>query len=61
MSCRDGYTLNNDSCIIITDNCDSYSSTNGLCIRCKPKYHLGLGRKCLALTLSICIAPLSTG
>lgn len=60
-SCRDGYTLTNDSCIIVTDNCDSYSSRNGLCIRCKPKFHLGPGRKCQAMTSSICVLTLLTG
>lgn len=60
-SCREGYTLLNDNCILRTDYCAEYSSSNGVCLRCLPFYHLGLGRKCVSTSPAICSIPTSTG
>lgn len=60
-SCRDGYTLMNGNCVIRMDYCFEYSSSNGLCTRCNPFYHMGAGRKCISTSSSICLIATSTG
>jgi len=60
-ACRDGYTIVNGNCVLRIDYCSEYSSSNGLCTRCNPFYHMGSGRKCISTASSICIIATSTG
>jgi hypothetical protein len=60
-SCREGYTLSNGNCVMKIEYCLEYSSSNGLCTKSNPFYHLGAGRKCIPTSSSICLIATSTG